>query len=83
MYDLKKKEAHLHLVNELIDQIDLRVDFLTRQKTTLKMCMQNTTHIDELLLPVSDAFIKARVLRKTLQAELAVLTLQTKPEDSC
>jgi hypothetical protein len=83
MYDLKKKEAHLHLANQLIDQIDVRVDFLTRQKATLKMCMQDTTHIDQLLIPVSDAFIKARVLRKTLQAELAALTLQTKPQDSC
>jgi hypothetical protein len=45
--------------------------------------MQDTTHIDELLRPVSDAFIKARVLRKTLQAELAALTHQTKPQDSC
>jgi hypothetical protein len=36
MYDLKKKEAHLQLANQLIDQIDLRVDFLTRQKATLR-----------------------------------------------
>lgn len=71
MHDLTTKEARLALVNQLIAQLDLRVDFLIRQKTTLKMCKQDTTRIDELLLSVSHSLIKTRVLKKKLQVELA------------
>ena len=72
VYDLKTKEMRLALTNELIAQLDLRVNVLIRQKTTLEMCKQDTARIDEQLLYVSDAFATTRAIQKKLQVELAV-----------
>jgi hypothetical protein len=71
MYDLKTNEAQLALVNELIIQLNIRVDILMRQKTTLKMCKQDTTRIDELLLSICESFVKTRTYKKKLESGLA------------
>jgi hypothetical protein len=74
MYAMKTKEAQLALIDELLDQLDLRVDFLGRQKITLKMCKQDTTRIDELLLAVCESFVKTRAYKKRLEADIAINT---------
>ena len=58
MYDSKKKESQLVLVNELIVQLNGRVDYLIRQKTILRMCNQDIKHVVELLLSVTPIFSK-------------------------
>jgi hypothetical protein len=70
VYDSKTKENQLALVNELIVQLDIRVEYLIRQKTTLKMCRQDTTHVDELLLSVGESFVRTREFKKRLLADL-------------
>jgi hypothetical protein len=72
VYDLKTKEMRLALTNQLIAQLDLRVNVLIRQKATLEMCKQDTARIDEQLRYVSDAFATTRAIQKKLQIELAV-----------
>lgn len=71
MYNSKTKESRLVLVNELIVQLDGRVDYLIRQKTILRMCKQDIRHIDELLLSVTQSLVKIRVLKERLQADLS------------
>jgi hypothetical protein len=70
VYDSKTKENQLALVNELIVQLDIRVEYLIRQKTTLKMCKQDTTHVDELLLSVGESFVRTGEFKKRLLADL-------------
>lgn len=70
MYDFKTKAIHLTLVNELIVQLDKRVNYLIRQKTILKMCKQDTAHIDEILLSVCSSFVKTRAIKRRLLADL-------------
>ena len=71
VYDPKTKRSQLILVNELIVQLDSRVDYLIRQKATLRMCRQDMRHIDELLLSVSQSLVRTRALKERLQADLS------------
>ena len=71
VYDPKTKRRQLILVNELIVQLDSRVDYLIRQKATLRMCRQGMRHIDELLLSVSQSLVRTRALKERLQAGLS------------
>jgi hypothetical protein len=71
VYDSKTKESQLGLVNELIVQLDGRVDYLISQETILRMCKQEIRHIDELLLSVTQALVRIRALKERLQADLS------------
>jgi hypothetical protein len=71
VYDSKTKRRQLVLVNELIVQLDSRVDYLIRQKATLKMCRQDMRHIDELLLCVTKSLVRTRAIKERLQADLS------------
>ena len=71
MFDSKTKGSQLVLVNELIVQLDSRVDYLIRQKAILRMCKQDMGHIDELLLSVNQSLVRTRALKERLQADLS------------
>lgn len=71
MSDSKTKESQLGLVNELIVQLDGRVDHLIRQQTILRMCKQDMRHTDELLLSVTQSLVRIRAIKERLQADLS------------
>lgn len=68
--NLKTRESQLALINELIAQLDTRVEYLMRQKNIFNMCKQDTTRINELLLSVYESFVKTRGFKEKLQADL-------------
>lgn len=70
-YEMKAKEHQLALLSELVVQLDLHVEFFIRQRTILRMCKQDTTHIDELLLSVCNTSVETEVVKNRLQTDLA------------
>ena len=73
---MKTEENQLALLSELMIQLDRRVEVLTRQRDILRMCKQDTSRVEDLLLTVCDFSVKTKAITERLQATLAACPVQ-------